>query len=70
MKSRRQLQFGMELYFNEVFEAVILQANEKNENILPTISELAALYYDTDEVTAAKYLRGEKCTLDAVRCIG
>ena len=56
----------MEIYFNEVFEAFLMEADQSD--FLPSITELAALYYDTTEADASKYLLGEKCNLDEEKC--
>ena len=67
MKPKRMLFAAMEPYFNLAFEAFMLQTNGKEK--MPTVTELAALYFDVDEVTAAAYLLGsarggEDCRLD------
>ena len=48
----------MEPYFNEVCEAYFLQTNGADG--YPTISELAALYFEVDEMTAVAYLLGKE----------
>ena len=67
IKPKRMLKAAMEPYFNQAFEAFWLQTN--GEEKMPTVTELAALYYGVDEITAASYLLGTanggtNCNLD------
>ena len=56
IKPKRMLKAAMEPYFNQAFEAFWLQTNGQEK--MPTVTELAALYYGVDEITAASYLLG------------
>ena len=71
MKKKRMIFAAMEPYFNLAFEAFLLQTNGTRP--MPTVTELAALYFDVDEITAAKYLLGSAkggvdCELDSQIC--
>ena len=47
---------AMEPYFNEVCEAYFLQTKEADG--FPSVSELAALYFEVSELEAVSYLLG------------
>ena len=63
---------AMETYFNQAFEAFFVQTNGLEP--MPTVTELAALYFDVNEVEAAMYLLGAaqgglECVLDRELCV-
>ena len=72
VKKKRMIFSAMETYFNQAFEAFFVQANGLEP--MPTVTELAALYFDVNEVEAAMYLLGAaqgglECELDRELCI-
>jgi hypothetical protein len=72
VKKKRMIFSAMETYFNQAFEAFFVQTNGLEP--MPTVTELAALYFDVNEVEAAMYLLGAaqgglECVLDRELCV-